>query len=140
MKVKVLSKLTEKKDHDGKKKIAIILVRGLVRATSKVKNTLKMLNLERKNYCSIVLNTEANMGMIDVVRSFVTYGEIEDDTLKTLLEKRGEKRDEKRLKPFFRLAPPVGGFERKGIKVPFSQGGALGYRGENINTLIKKMI
>ena len=48
--------------------------------------------------------------------------------------------EEKGIKPFFRLHPPVGGFERKGIKVPFAQGGVLGYRKGKINDLIKKMI
>jgi large subunit ribosomal protein L30 len=43
-------------------------------------------------------------------------------------------------KPFFRLKPPTGGFERKGIKQPYSVGGALGYRGKEINILIKKML
>ena len=44
------------------------------------------------------------------------------------------------LKLFFRLSPPVNGFERKGIKKPFSQGGVTGYRKEKINDLIKRMI
>ncbi|MFH1972872.1 MAG: 50S ribosomal protein L30 [archaeon] len=44
------------------------------------------------------------------------------------------------LKPFFRLTPPSQGYERKGIKKPFSLGGALGYRKEKINVLIKRMI
>jgi large subunit ribosomal protein L30 len=44
------------------------------------------------------------------------------------------------LKLFFRLKPPIKGFERKGIKKPFSLGGALGYRKEKINDLIKRMI
>ena len=44
------------------------------------------------------------------------------------------------LKPYFRLKPPVKGFERKGIKVPFSMGGALGYRKDKINDLILRML
>ena len=44
------------------------------------------------------------------------------------------------VKQFFRLHPPIGGFERKGIKKPYSIGGALGYRKEKINNLIKKML
>ena len=44
------------------------------------------------------------------------------------------------LKQFFKLNPPRSGFERKGIKVPFSLGGALGYRKNNINDLIKRMV
>lgn len=44
------------------------------------------------------------------------------------------------LKPFFKLHPPVGGFEREGIKKPYAMHGALGYRGANINKLIRRMI
>ena len=44
------------------------------------------------------------------------------------------------LKPFFRLLPPRKGFERKGIKTPYSLGGALGYRKDSINDLIKRML
>ena len=42
------------------------------------------------------------------------------------------------IKPIFRLAPPKKG--HKGIKRPFSMGGALGYRDEKINELVKRMI
>ncbi|MFN3527862.1 MAG: 50S ribosomal protein L30 [Candidatus Altarchaeaceae archaeon] len=38
----------------------------------------------------------------------------------------------------FRLNSPSGGFERKGIKIPYSLGGALGYRGDKINELLEK--
>jgi len=44
------------------------------------------------------------------------------------------------MKLFFKLCPPVHGFERKGIKKPFSMGGVLGYRKEKINELIKRMV
>ncbi|MBS3172662.1 50S ribosomal protein L30 [Candidatus Woesearchaeota archaeon] len=44
------------------------------------------------------------------------------------------------LKPFFRLLPPLKGFERKGTKKPFSMGGALGYRKEKINDLVQRML
>lgn len=44
------------------------------------------------------------------------------------------------LKLYFRLTPPVKGFERGGIKKPFSMGGSLGYRKDKINELIRRMI
>lgn len=44
------------------------------------------------------------------------------------------------MKPFFRLHPPIGGFERGGIKSAFAQGGVLGYRGPKIDKLIERMI
>ena len=41
-------------------------------------------------------------------------------------------RDVPGLKPYFRLTPPNKGFERGGIKKPFSMGGSLGYRKDKI--------
>lgn len=51
-----------------------------------------------------------------------------------------ELKDVPGLKLFFKLRPPEGGFERKGIKQPFSMGGVLGYRKEKINELLMRMI
>ncbi len=39
----------------------------------------------------------------------------------------------------FRLHPPKKGHRRKGIKAPYSMGGALGYRGKEISELIMRM-
>ncbi len=44
------------------------------------------------------------------------------------------------IKPVFRLTPPKKGFEKGGIKKPYSIGGALGYRASDINDLIGRMI
>ncbi len=41
-------------------------------------------------------------------------------------------------KPVIRLHPPIGGHDGK-IKRPFNDGGALGYRGKEINKLLAKM-
>ncbi|EMR73298.1 LSU ribosomal protein L30P [Thermoplasmatales archaeon SCGC AB-539-N05] len=42
------------------------------------------------------------------------------------------------VKPLFRLNPPKNGYH--GIKKTVPKGGALGYRGKNINLLIEKML
>ena len=72
----------------------------------------------------------------------MAYGEIDESTIKELISKRGKEDPNKkgRTKGFFELAPPKGGFERKGIKKTFIQGGALGYRGKKINDLVKRML
>jgi large subunit ribosomal protein L30 len=53
---------------------------------------------------------------------------------------KGETRlaEVKGAKPLFRLSPPRGGFE--GNKRHWTVGGSLGYRGKDINELIKRMI
>ena len=43
------------------------------------------------------------------------------------------------LKPVFRLRPPRKGFKGS-IKRPYKDGGELGYRGKEINKLIKRMV
>lgn len=140
-------------------KIAVIRVRGPVRVSKEINYTLDMLHLERVNACTVVEASPVIYGMLRKVKDYITYGEIDEPTYKALIEKRSEPYkgrltdskgkiqynkfitvDGKKLKPFFRLNPPRGGYERKGIKWSFKQGGALGYRGKEINKLIMKMI
>lgn len=142
----------------GKDKLAVVLVRGLVKVTKPIKDTIAMLNLKRKNCCVVVENNAMNEGMIIKAKDYVTWGEISSDTFQRLLEMRGKefkKRETdskgkyeynalevngRKYKKYFCLNPPRKGFGRKGIKVAFKAGGALGYRGEKINDLIIKML
>src|SRR3989338_172316 len=117
------------------KKIAVVRIRGLVNIRKTIGATLDMLRLYRKNYCVVVDNRPEIVGMLKKAKDYITWGEIDDATLKLLVEKREEKD-----KKFFRLQPPRKGFGRKGTKRMFSAGGALGYRGEKINDLITRMI
>jgi len=43
------------------------------------------------------------------------------------------------VQPVFKLHPPIKGFKGK-IKKSYGMGGELGYRGEKINELIKRMV
>ena len=63
-----------------------------------------------------------------------------DEFIKEFFNFKKNLKDVSGLKLFFKLKPPVKGFERKGIKVPFSMGGVLGYRKEKINDLIIRML
>ena len=119
----------------AEEKIAIIRIRGIIGINEDIRRTLRMFNIHRKHYCSIVPKTDAYLGMAKKVKDFTTFGIIDAETEKLLIEKRGEEG-----KKFFRLCPPKGGFERKGIKTPFALGGALGNRKDKINDLIRRMI
>ena len=110
--------------------------------------------------------------MLQLVKDHVAWGEISEETLRYLLEKRGEGSSGKKiseellkensfasleelandlhstknalnripfLKPVFRLHPPSGGFKKQ-LKRSFADGGEVGYRGTEINNLLKKMI
>lgn len=61
-----------------------------------------------------------------------------DELAKAMIENDCRMRDIAAAKPVFRLHPPAKGYE--GIKRPYSTGGALGYRAEAINDLIKRML
>ena len=56
---------------------------------------------------------------------------------KAFVDLKADLKDIPDLKPFFRLHPPRKGYEA--TKLPYSIGGSLGYRGESINHLIKRM-
>lgn len=113
-------------------KIAVVRVRGNVKVMQVFIDTMRMLNIDKKNHCAVMENTPAIMGMIRKVKDFITWGEVSDDTLK-LLEKKKKDRH-------YALQPPRGGYARKGTKMPFTMGGALGNRGAKINDLLKRMI
>lgn len=141
------------------KQLAAIRVRGLTGVKIKVNDTLKMLRLYKKNYCCVLPNNPAYIGMLKKAKDYITWGELDNETFKMLVEKRGEEFngretdsknkikyneffiiDNKKIKKYFRLNAPRKGFGRKGIKHTFKEGGALGYRGEAINDLIKRMV
>ncbi|MEM3370772.1 MAG: uL30 family ribosomal protein [Candidatus Woesearchaeota archaeon] len=117
-------------------KIAVILIRGTSTAKKEIIDTLNMLRLRRKHAMVLLEKNPANLGMIYKVKDYVTYGEI-DESFENMLKEKMPKEYEK---GFFRLHPPIGGFERGGIKRAYTNKGALGYRGKEIIALIKKMM
>ncbi len=119
-------------DKDNKEKIAVVLVRGMINTSREVRDTLKMLRLKRKNHCVVLKKNPSILGMVMKVKDLVTWGEVDDETVEAMKKRMRE--------GVARLQPPRGGFERKGIKFQFKVGGALGYRGEKINDLIKRMV
>ena len=139
---------------------AVIRLRGLVKVKKDVRDTLKMLRLNRKMHCVLLKEDDVVKGMLQKVKDRTTWGEIDDNILRFLIEKRGRKSGNKRLtkeeaenvfnkikenqkvtdgiKPVFRLSPPSKGF-KKSVKQHYPKG-ELGYRGKEINKLLKRMI
>ncbi|MAG15757.1 50S ribosomal protein L30 [Candidatus Woesearchaeota archaeon] len=112
--------------------IAAIRIKGTIGIDKPIENTLRLLHLHKKNYCSILEENKIIEGMLAKVKDYITWGEIEQETIKLL--------EQKSKKQFIRLNSPRKGYGRKGIKKSFSVGGALGYRKEAINDLIKRML
>jgi len=109
-------------------------------------------------------------GMLQKAKDYITWGEIKEDTLAKVISKRGrlpggaklteeylkgntshknieeltkavfkgEKLEDNGIKPVFRLHPPRKGY--KNTKKAYNEDGTLGYRGENIEVLIKNML
>jgi len=139
---------------------AVIRIRGSVGMNRPMKDALKMLRLNRKMHCVLVNDDEVTRGMLQKTKDYVTWGEINDDMLRLLIQKRARKpgnirldkaesevvfdkiKNEKKpvfdINKVFRLTPPS-----KGFKLPIKQHfpkGEIGYRGEKINDLLKRMI
>jgi large subunit ribosomal protein L30 len=118
--------------------IAVIRIKGDVGLDKEVRETLNRLRIRRKYACVVFEKpSKEQIGMIERVKDFVAFGEINQETYKELKEKRGKEVDGK-MKPFFRLHPPRGGIDSKkhfGVKK-----GVLGNNKEKINDLIKRML
>lgn len=155
--------------------IAIIRLRGRVGVPYDVEHSLKLLRLVKKYHCTIYPMNKSLQGVLNIVKDWVAWGEIDIDTLTTLLRKRGRVLGGKPLtdefvreslsiesveelaraiyegrlklhklikfglKPVFRLHPPKGGFKGS-IRKPYRDGGEVGYRGSEINNLLRRMM
>ena len=131
--------------------MAVIQIRSVIGANKEVRDTLKMLNLGKVNRCTIIHENPSYMGMLQKVKDYVTWGEIDDEVLSLLLEKAHVKNVEKAIQklkegeklkdvaiPSIGLHPPRKGYGS--IKKPYKLGGASGYRGKDINELVRRMI
>src|SRR3989338_887960 len=147
-------------EKTAEQKLAVILLRGEVGMSGRIKMTLDQLRLSRKNHCVVISNKSETTNMLRKVNDYITWGEINEETFNELADKRGElynglEEDKKKkisyshryfmfnnkkIKKVFRLNSPVKGFGKKGLKASFKNGGALGYLGDKINELIKRMI
>jgi len=71
------------------KLIAIVRIRGKVGLRKGIKGTLNMLKLYNKHTCVIVPNKPTYVGMIQKLKDYITWGEIDEKTLLELIQKRG---------------------------------------------------
>ncbi len=141
---------------------AVVRVRGTVGVRKEIADTLKSLRLTKPNHCVMIPVNEYSKGMLQKAKDYVTWGEVSDELLELMISKRGKvssskaidqkdvasavkkfkegKQKETDMKTVFMLSPPRKGYESGGVKRTFNQKGALGYRADKINDLLKKMI
>ena len=73
----------------------------------------------------------------EYINSATSYDNI-DKLSQAIVDNKFKYKEIPEVKPLFRLSPPKKGYE--GIKRSFKNGGALGYRGKEINKLIERML
>ena len=148
----------------------VIRIRGTTGVKQGIASTLEMLRLNRISHAVLVEENPSYEGMLQKGKDYITWGEVDLETLTELVEKRGRlvggarlseeylaentdystfeelanallngeiKAQDINMKPVFRLHPPRKGY--KGIRHSVNEGGSLGYRGEDINNLAKRI-
>jgi large subunit ribosomal protein L30 len=116
--------------------IIAIRISGQVNISEKIKEALFRLRL-RKKYSAVILEeTPENKKILQNLRNFISYGQIDDETFSILVEKRGKGKKREEIK-VFHLHPP-----RKGIESKKHFGVGKGVLGENkkINELLGRMM
>ena len=68
---------------------AIVRIRGTVNIKPDIKKTLNLLNLTRANHCIIAEESPSLKGMLQIAKDYITWGELEKDTLSKLITHRG---------------------------------------------------
>ncbi len=148
---------------------AVVRLRGRYKMTDKMEDTMKLLNLTRVNHCVVIPDEPEYTGMIRKIKDFITWGEINEETLAKMIEKRGRLPGDKRLDKEWLKENDYSNFEELAkdilsgeIKIndldikpifrlsPPSKGlksikriypkGDLGNRDEKINELLERMI
>jgi len=70
--------------------IAIVRVRGHAKIKRDAVYTMNMIKLNRPNHCVILPDTKTTKGMMQVIKDYVTWGEISHETIARMLFQRGE--------------------------------------------------
>jgi large subunit ribosomal protein L30 len=138
--------------------ILVIRISGQVGITSKIKEALRRINLEKKYSATLLHPKPENLKHLKKLRNYLAYGDIKKEVLVELIKKRAQPIEKNKkidveqvvgdlekkslskigLKPFFRLHPP-----RKGIDSKKHFGvnkGVLGDNKEKINDLVMRML
>jgi large subunit ribosomal protein L30 len=134
--------------------ICIIRISGDVKIREHARETLRRLGLTRKYSCIVLEKpTEVELGMLKDIKDFVAFGELDAESYKELVEKRGYKpkktkelpntKWKKKMRQVFRLHPPRGGINTKqhyDLEHGNVKRGVLGNHGNKINELVRKML
>lgn len=68
----------------------VVRVRGTTGVKKGISDTLKMLRLTRINHGVLVEDTPSLDGMLQKIKDYITWGEIDSETLAEIISKRGK--------------------------------------------------
>jgi large subunit ribosomal protein L30 len=92
---------------------AVIRVRGTVNIKPDIKKTMQLLRLTRANHCVLLEENAVYKGMLQMVKDYTTWGEINKETLTKLLSMRGKLIGDKPLtEEYLKKAAPYHSFEK----------------------------
>jgi large subunit ribosomal protein L30 len=92
---------------------AVIRVRGTVNIKPDIKKTMQLLRLTRANHCVLLEENEVYKGMLQIVKDYTTWGEINKETLTKMLSVRGKLIGDKPLtEEYLKKAAPYHSFEK----------------------------
>ncbi|MBM4240114.1 MAG: 50S ribosomal protein L30 [Euryarchaeota archaeon] len=70
--------------------IAAIRIRGSAGIKKDIQDTMVLLKLNRVNHAVLIKENPSYQGMLQKAKDYITWGEIDQDTLTQLIRKRGE--------------------------------------------------
>ena len=76
---------------------AVIRVRGTVNVDPDIKHTLKLLRLTKVNHCVLIEENNVMKGMLQVIKDYVTWGEIDNENLSKMIISRGKLKGDKKI-------------------------------------------
>lgn len=69
--------------------IAVVRVRGTLNIKPDIRETLKLLRLNRVNHCVVIPDNPVYRGMLHKAKDYITWGEIDSGVMEELLNERG---------------------------------------------------
>lgn len=92
---------------------AVIRVRGSVNVKPDIKKTMQLLRLTRANHCVLLEENTVYKGMLQIIKDYTTWGEINKETLTKLLMARGRLIGDTPLtEEYLKKAAPYHSFEK----------------------------
>ena len=69
---------------------AVVRVRGQPDVNKDIRYTMGLLGLTRVNHCVVLPETPSVKGMLQMVKDYCTWGEIDEETLSAMIKTRGK--------------------------------------------------